>query len=55
MICFGPHPTSGTNILVAQQVKSQYSFIKRVVNDTFENEDEDEDWNLDEKVIKMLD
>lgn len=38
MICFGPNSATGTNILVAHNIKNR-SFVERVNTNTFEHEE----------------
>jgi hypothetical protein len=40
MVCFGPHPISGTNILVVQNISSKQSFLKRARNGIVEEEED---------------
>jgi len=41
MVCFGPTPFAGTNILISQGVKPGQSFLQRASNDEMEKEDDD--------------
>jgi len=52
MVCFGPTPTAGTNILVIHKLNSLQSFIKRANAGMMQ--ELDQEWEVDPQVQKIL-
>jgi len=53
MVCFGPTPVAGTNILVSKLVKPGHSFLDKA--DLYELGDDDQEWILDKNITDLLD